>query len=122
MCCSPPVQSVDVEFSRALVSVSHGLIRMRGGHATLDAAILRAPGGFAAEMRDGCNAVNITILLWSAVLVFPAPWKMKALGVPTPRTTMQGARSLSWAGKTATRKRIKGVYAFLYTEVSARRD
>ena len=30
---TPPVQSVDVEFSRALVSVSHGLIRMCGGHA-----------------------------------------------------------------------------------------
>jgi hypothetical protein len=62
-----PVQSVDVEFSRALVSVSHGLIRMCGGHATPVAAILRAPGGFL------------------------------------------------------TRKDIKGVYAFLYTEVSSRR-
>ena len=42
---------------------------------------MRAPGGFAVELRDGCNAVNVTILLWSAVLAFPAPWKMKALGL-----------------------------------------
>ena len=78
---TPPVQSVDGQFSRALVSVSHGLIRMFGGHATRNAAILRAPGGFAVEMRDGCNAVNVSILLWSAVLAFPATWKMKALGL-----------------------------------------
>jgi exosortase H (IPTLxxWG-CTERM-specific) len=32
-------------------------------------------------MRDGCNAVNVTILLWSAVLAFPASWRMKALGL-----------------------------------------
>jgi exosortase H (IPTLxxWG-CTERM-specific) len=52
-----------------------------GGHATRDAAILRSPGGFAVEMRDGCNAVNVTILLCSAVLAFPASWKMKAAGL-----------------------------------------
>jgi exosortase H (IPTLxxWG-CTERM-specific) len=78
---TPPVQSVDGEFSRGLVKVSHGLLLACGGHATRDAAILRSPGGFAVEMRDGCNAVNVTILLWSAVLAFPASWKMKALGL-----------------------------------------
>ena len=78
---TPPVQSADVKFSRTLVKVSHGLLLAFGGHATRDGAILRAPGGFAVEMRDGCNAVNVTILLWSALLAFPAPWKMKALGL-----------------------------------------
>ena len=72
---------MDVEFSRVLVKIAHGVVLVCGGHATRDAAILRAPGGFGVEMRDGCNAVNVTILLWSAVLAFPAPWKMKALGV-----------------------------------------
>src|ERR1019366_10729830 len=57
---TPQAQSVTGRFSRALVSVSHGLIRMCGGHATRNGAILRAPGGFAVEMRDGCNAVNVT--------------------------------------------------------------
>jgi len=78
---TPPVQSLDAGFSRAVVQVSHGLVLICGGHATRDAAILRAPGGFGVEMRDGCNAVNVTILLWSAVLAFPAPWKMKAAGL-----------------------------------------
>ena len=78
---TPPVQKVDVQFSRALVKVSHGLILMCGGHATRDAAILRAPAGFGVEMRDGCNAINVTILLWSAILAFPSSWRMKAAGL-----------------------------------------
>ncbi|MBC7926140.1 MAG: exosortase H [Bryobacteraceae bacterium] len=78
---TPPVQSADVAFSAQLVKISHGLIVAFGGHATRDAAILRAEEGFAVEMRDGCNAVNVTILLWSAVLAFPASWKNKVLGL-----------------------------------------
>jgi|SRR5215471_6940290 len=78
---TPPVQSVDTAFSRALVKVSHGLIGACGGHATRTGAIMRAPSGFAVEMRDGCNAVNVTLLLWSALLAFPAPWKMKVFGM-----------------------------------------
>lgn len=78
---TPPVQAADVRFSQFLVKISHGLILTCGGHASLDKAVLRAPGGFAVEMKDGCNAVNVTILLLSAVIAFPAPWKLKLLGI-----------------------------------------
>ena len=78
---TPPVQKVDGQFSQTLVKVSHRLILLCGGHAVREAAILRAPGGFAVEMRDGCNAINVTILLWSAILAFPSTWKMKVLGL-----------------------------------------
>lgn len=78
---TPRVQSADREFSRALVAVSHGLVLACGGHAIRDRAILRAPGGFAIEMQDGCNAVNVTILLWAAILAFPAPWATRTLGL-----------------------------------------
>jgi exosortase H (IPTLxxWG-CTERM-specific) len=67
--------------SRALVGLSGSLIIICGGHVTRDAAILRSPGGFSVEMRDGCNAINVTILLWSAILAFPSPTKPKALGL-----------------------------------------
>jgi exosortase H (IPTLxxWG-CTERM-specific) len=86
---TPAVQSLDVRFSSGLVRLSQGLILACGGHATRDAAILRAPGGFGVEMRDGCNAINVTILLWSAVLAFPAPWKMKALGLAAGSAIIQ---------------------------------
>jgi exosortase H (IPTLxxWG-CTERM-specific) len=77
----PPMQIVDAQFSQSLVKFSHGLIGVCGGNASREGAILRAPGGFAVEMRDGCNAINVTILLWAAVLAFPAPWRMKVLGL-----------------------------------------
>jgi exosortase H (IPTLxxWG-CTERM-specific) len=77
-----PVQAVDVRFSRALVSVAYRVIDLFGGKARVEGAVLRDPAsGFAVEMRDGCNAVNVTILLWSAMLAFPALWKPKLLGL-----------------------------------------
>ena len=76
----PPVQRVDLQFTQGLVALSHQIITVCGGHATRQGAILRSPGGFAVEMRDGRNA-NVTILLCSAVFAFPAVWKMKVLGI-----------------------------------------
>ena len=84
-----PVQSVDGEFSRGLVKLAHGVVLAGGGHAVRDGAVLRAPTGFAVEMRDGCNAINVTILLWSAILAFPAPWRMKALGLAAGSAVVQ---------------------------------
>jgi exosortase H (IPTLxxWG-CTERM-specific) len=78
---TPPMQILDGQFSRSLVRISQEAIQVFGGHALVQGAILRAPSGFAVEMRDGCNAINVTLLLWSAVLAFPASWKMKALGM-----------------------------------------
>lgn len=86
---TPPVHRADVAFSRSLVGGAHSLIRVCGGHATREEAILRAPGGFAVEMRDGCNAINVTILLWSAVLAFPATWRMKILGLAAGSALIQ---------------------------------
>ena len=76
-----PAQYVDARMSSALVKVAHDVVVGCGGYATRDAAILRAPSGFAVEMRDGCNAINVTILLWSAILAFPARMRIKVLGL-----------------------------------------
>jgi len=79
---TPPIQSADVKFSRALVELSKGLIGFCGGRVRGEGAIMRDPKtGFAIEMRDGCNAVNVTILLWSAMIAFPAVWRLKAIGL-----------------------------------------
>ena len=79
---TPPIQKLDVQFSRGLVKVAGGLIHICGGKSLVQGAILREPvRGFAVEMRDGCNAVTVTILLWSAVLAFPAPRRQKLLGL-----------------------------------------
>jgi exosortase H (IPTLxxWG-CTERM-specific) len=87
---TPPVQIADNQFSRALVKVAKGVVVTCGGKALVQGAVLRDPvGGFAVEMRDGCNAVNVTILLWSAVLAFPAPWRMKMLGLAAGSVLIQ---------------------------------
>jgi exosortase H (IPTLxxWG-CTERM-specific) len=79
---SPLASPAVLKFSRSLVGFSGILIGMCGGHVRVEGAVLRDPfTGFAIEMKDGCNAANVTILLWSAMLAFPAPWRMKAVGL-----------------------------------------
>ena len=87
---TPPVQAWDLSFSRGLVSIAHTLITTCGGKGLLQGAVLRDPAsGFAVEMRDGCNAINVTILLWSAVLAFPASWRMKLAGLAAGTLILQ---------------------------------
>lgn len=85
----PPGQRIDQGFSRLLVRISHALIGICGGAAAVEGAILRAPGGFAIEMRDGCNGVNVTVLLWAAILAFPASWKLKSYGLAVGTLAIQ---------------------------------
>ena len=87
---TPPVQAWDLSFSRALVRIAHVIITTCGGKGLLQGAVLRDPSsGFAVEMRDGCNAINVTILLWSAVLAFPASWRMKLAGMAAGTLILQ---------------------------------
>ena len=75
-----PIQNADQQFTQGLVAVSQKIITVCGGHVTRQGAILRSPTGFAVEMRDGCNAVNVMILFCSAIFAFPAALRMKVLG------------------------------------------
>ena len=62
-------------FSQWLAHLSGSIIQVCGGSVTMQAAVLRSPvTGFAIEMKDGCNGVNVMILLWSGLLAFPASW------------------------------------------------
>ena len=85
----PLGQRIDQGFSRLLVKISHSAIAVCGGAAAVEGAILRSPGGFAVEMRDGCNGINVTILLWAALLAFPASWRLKALGLAAGTLAIQ---------------------------------
>lgn len=85
----PPVQAIDGRFSQALVGVSHRLVVICGGAAQAQGAIMRAPSGFGVEMKDGCNGVTVTILLWAAVLAFPASWRMRSLGLAVGSLAIQ---------------------------------
>lgn len=65
-----------------LVELSAGLVRLCGGHAAARADVLVNPAsGFSIEVKNPCNASNVTLLLWAAILSFPAPWIRKGQGL-----------------------------------------
>ena len=79
----PPFRPLVDGFSTHLASVSAWLIRAFGGTCVQHAAVLGNPvKGFAMEVRDGCNGVNVVILLWAAILAYPCnpKWKLAGLG------------------------------------------
>jgi exosortase H (IPTLxxWG-CTERM-specific) len=79
---TPFVQATLAGFTRGIVIVTAGAIRLFGGLAAARGDILQNPAnGFAVQVMDGCNGVNAIILLWAAVLTFPAPWLHKVKGL-----------------------------------------
>jgi exosortase H (IPTLxxWG-CTERM-specific) len=76
-----PVAFVVEKFTSSLVGISGGLIHLFGGRALVNGVVLASPEGFAVRVENGCNAINVTILLWSAILVYPAPWLQKLKGL-----------------------------------------
>ena len=69
-------------FTRGLVEVSAMVIRLFGGHAAAQQVILRNPSnGFAMEVLDGCNGDDVVVLLWAAILAYPASWLQKGKGL-----------------------------------------
>ncbi len=79
---APFVKPAVLGFSQMLVKASGAVIGVCGGQAMVEGAVLRDRStGFAIEMKNGCNAIDVTFLLWSAVLAFPASWKQRAKGL-----------------------------------------
>jgi exosortase H (IPTLxxWG-CTERM-specific) len=79
---APFAEPAVTAFSGSLVNVSGALIDVCGGHALVNGPILSDPtGGFAIEMKNGCNGAHVMILLWSALLAFPASWPLKLKGL-----------------------------------------
>jgi exosortase H (IPTLxxWG-CTERM-specific) len=76
-----PVAMLVEKFTSSLVGISAALIHLFHGKAAVDGVVLASPEGFAVRVENGCNAVNVTILLWSAILVYPAPWAQKFKGL-----------------------------------------
>jgi exosortase H (IPTLxxWG-CTERM-specific) len=69
-------------FSGRLASISAWLIQAAGGACLQHAATLSNPDrGFAIEVRDGCNGINVVILLWAAILAYPSNLKWKLIGL-----------------------------------------
>jgi exosortase H (IPTLxxWG-CTERM-specific) len=69
-------------FTRGLVEISAMAIRLFGGSADAHHVILQNPSnGFAMEVLDGCNGDDVAVLLWAAILAYPASWRQKGKGL-----------------------------------------
>jgi exosortase H (IPTLxxWG-CTERM-specific) len=86
---APPLRPAVMLFSRSLVVASASIISAGGGQVRIeggDRTILSHPAtGSGVEMKDGCNGVNVTLLLCSALIAFPVSWlpRLKGLVIGT---------------------------------------
>jgi len=78
-----PVQTyVILPFTSAVAHVSAGLMQLFDhGVVAQQNDILDAATGSGIEIVAGCNGVEAVLILVSAVLAFPAPWKHKLIGI-----------------------------------------
>lgn len=87
----PVLRPVIAAFTRGLVEVSAFSIRMLGGSAAAHQVTLQDPlTGFAIEVVDGCNGNNVMVLLWAAILAYPASWRNKGKGLAAGTALLQG--------------------------------
>ena len=78
----PVEEHVIVPFTAAIAKVSMWLVGMFDPHAIAYGKILQSTrNGFAISIERGCNGVEAVIILISAMLAFPAPWKHRLVGL-----------------------------------------
>lgn len=87
-----PVQrAVIVPFTEFLALISGGLIRLFDGRVVADGVVIQnTVNGFGVEIAAGCNGVEATIILLSAVVAFPASWRYRLIGIAAGFAAIQG--------------------------------
>ena len=80
------VQPVDkyviLPFTSAIAKVSVWIVGLFDPHAIAYGKILKSTSSdFAISIERGCNGVEAIIILVSAMLAFPAPWKHRLIGI-----------------------------------------
>lgn len=80
---TPPVQSAFVQpWTEALAKISASLILIFDVNVIAYGRILQSTAnGFAVSIEAGCNGIEAAIVLISAMLAFPAPWKHRFIGI-----------------------------------------
>lgn len=78
----PVERHVILPFTSALADVCVWLITLFDANVIASGNTIRsATNGFAISIERGCNGVEAIIILVSAVLAFPSPWKHKLAGI-----------------------------------------
>ncbi len=75
----------------ALANISTWLVTFFDGEVESVGRVMRSlSNGFAVSIEKGCNGIEATIVLISAMLAFPAPWKNKIIGILSGFVAVQG--------------------------------
>ncbi|WP_414648855.1 exosortase H [Dokdonella sp.] len=78
----PVEHYVIVPFTSVLADVSAWVIHLFDGSTVSHGKLIQnASGTFVVSIERGCNGVEAVIILVSAILAFPAPWKHKIFGL-----------------------------------------
>src|SRR5437868_14581205 len=80
---TPPVQRLVVlPWTEMVVRSSAWLITLADAQVIAGGKLLQSTrNGFAVSIEAGCNGIEAAIVLLSAMMAFPAPWKHRALGM-----------------------------------------
>jgi exosortase H (IPTLxxWG-CTERM-specific) len=79
---APPLHSGVAGFTTGLAAFSAAVIHLGSGHVQTAGDIMSAPNSaFSMQISNGCNGLNVVILLWSALLAWPAPLIGKLKGM-----------------------------------------
>lgn len=92
----PPLVPSIESFTRFIAGVSAKIIRIAGGHVLVADYTLTCPdNGFSMIVVYGCNGINVIVLLWSALLAWPAAgWTDKLKGMLLGALIVQSANTL----------------------------
>jgi exosortase H (IPTLxxWG-CTERM-specific) len=78
----PVDQYVVLPFTAAIAKVCVWIVGLFDAHVVSYGKILRSTTtGFTISIERGCNGVEAVIILVSAMLAFPAPWKNRLIGI-----------------------------------------
>lgn len=78
----PVDQYVILPLTSAIADVCVWLIRVFDSDTIAHGNVIQSVStGFAISIERGCNGIEAIIILVSAVIAFPAPWKYRLLGI-----------------------------------------
>jgi exosortase H (IPTLxxWG-CTERM-specific) len=92
---APPIELCIRNLTYAVTAVAGALIHLAGGKVWVTGDVMAIPtSGFTLKVVDGCNGVNVIVLLWSAMLAWPASLTAKIKGLTLGALTIQAVNTL----------------------------
>lgn len=88
---APPIEPRIQDLSRAISTMSGAIIHLGRGRVWVEGDVLTAENGFAIRIMNGCNGINVIVLLWSGVLAWPAGAGRKLKGAALGALAIQAA-------------------------------